>query len=162
MNDLEYLVDRQLQHLKPVNFARAMPNDDRQRWLRQIDAQIHQLLRLQGLKPAREQLRHLIDLRHNIERSRYLTRPTSYHNHELTHEGPNRYPSSPTDYKTLLRMSETEFERLVVRFGRDPVFVSTGKKPQAPPKLQLACFMHRLASGNSVASVKAAFNLTSE
>ena len=139
-----------------------MPKDNRQRLLQNISKEIHQLMCLRTLKPACERLRHLLDYQEELERERYLGRSSHYRSHDLTNDGPARFPISPLDYKELLRMSQTEFERLVRMYGSDPVFSSTGKKPQAPAKLQLATFIHRLASGNSVPSIKARFGITSE
>ena len=58
--------------------------------------------------------------------------------------------------------STTEFNRLVDRFGGDPVFKSAGRRPQAPPKYQLALFIHRLAHGYEVKAEARLFGVSGE
>lgn len=47
------------------------------------------------------------------------------------------------DFRSEFRVSRVTFDRLVCLLEQDPIFYSTGKKPQRPVRYQLACFLMR-------------------
>nr|ODN96216.1 hypothetical protein L204_03910 [Cryptococcus depauperatus CBS 7855] len=70
-----------------------------------------------------------------------------------------RFPQHEQIHLYLFRASSTELDRLADFFGSDPVFQSTGGKPQTPAKLQLAVSMNRMAHGEPEESIAHWFDL---
>ena len=111
-------------------------------------------------KAARQHLTLLSFLRDHLEAEQYWERPPTYRRVHYRIAINPLIASQPNEFKFLFRMSSSEFARLVTRFGCDEVFQTTGKRPQAPPKYQLALFIHHLAHGYKVRAEARLFGIS--
>ena len=73
----------------------------------------------------------------------------------------HRFPNFLVDHKHLFRCSRTEVDRLLNMIALHAAFIPTGKRPQAPPPLQLAVFLNRMAHGGDVQSSASRFDVCS-
>ena len=130
--------------------------------LRRIERSLESLVPLFPIKAARRLYLFYISLHDQITSKRYLERhPLSpvYQKHHYILHANSRFPGVDSNHKRFLRVTTTEFGRLVDMFGDDEVFIPRGYKPMAPAKLQLAVLLNRLAHGESVPTIARQFNL---
>lgn len=122
----------------------------RARSLRILDRALTILASTLPSKAVRRRVRYLLALRRDIQLRRYWTRPTTYQPPRYIRTIDSLLETRPAEHRFLFRMTSSEFKRLVERFEGDIVFQQHGKRPPAPPKYQLALFIHRLAHGYEV------------
>ena len=130
--------------------------------LRKIEHRINRLSHLITCSPARRLYLFYVSLYDSISSRRYLDhRPLfpSYQKHRYILQANLRFPGIDSHHKQLLRVTHTEFDRLLRIFGDDVMFQAKGRKPMAPAKLQLAVLLHRMAHGHSIPQIAALFNL---
>lgn len=110
-----------------------------------------------------EDLEDILLLRYFIQKRRYLV-PRIYNIQRRTplldwFESLNK----PRAFRLCMRMSASSFLALVALIDHHPVFQSTGRKPQAPVRLQLAVFLYRLGmsgAGSSLAHTSLSLGLS--
>lgn len=117
------------------------------RALKFLDRMLVKLTYTPHSKRTRRHIAFISLLRRDLASKRYWERPQTYRAVHYRRSIDPLLSSSPNEFRFLFRMTRTEFDRLLRRFGGDDVFKSTGKRPQAPPMYQLALFIHRLAHG---------------
>lgn len=111
----------------------------------------------------RRQIGLLLSLRKIHENSRYYQRiphSSHYENHDYLFLRSSLLPSTDDKIIKTLHMNRAEFTSVVALFGDDDIFKSQGRKPQAPPKVQLATCIYRMAGGESIRTVQNHFNLS--
>lgn len=99
----------------------------------------------------------LAEVRRRFETMRYWDRHPvgpGYRPSEYTHSMTRLMAYAPNQHKHMFRMSSSELEALVRLYGDHPVFVSTGRKPQAPAAYQLGAFVIRLAHGHDLKTLR--------
>ena len=140
-----------------------MPNtSERERLLRNLDRGIRRLSFCLARKPCRRQLAAFLSLRQKIINQRYLERSdarTRYLSHNLALDNGQRFPETLVGHKHL-RCSRTGFDRLLDMIAGHAAFTTTGNRPQAPPRLQLAVFLNRMAHGEDVQSLATRFDVS--
>lgn len=104
-----------------------------------------------------EDLDDLMMLYQHALQQRYLKRERAdiekrNHNYAYIFEVALRKPSQ--DFPKLYRITKDEFEQLLEMIQNDPVFQSTGRKPQAPAKYQLLVTLYRLGKDGSASVVR--------
>ena len=133
-----------------------------QQSLKILDRMAIGLLATPRSSATRRFLAFLSSQRDALEAERYWERPRSYQPAQYQSKIDLLLTATPHEFRFLFRMTSMEFARLVERFGGDEVFISTGRRPQAAPKYQIALFVHRLAHGHEVKTEARLFGISSE
>jgi len=139
-----------------------MPHNDFTAFLKHLDDLILQTTLHMTSKTARRYLTYLLSMRARMSMQRYLERPKTYTNHQRAMENDLRMPKTPQEYKARLRVSPTEFNRLVDMIGNHPVFLHKKRRPQYPAKVQIAVTLNRLAHNACLAAIEREFSLPSK
>lgn len=152
---------------RPTEFRCTIPSmphlSRKQEALREIDNRISSLLPYISSSLFRRQIGLLLSLRKIHENSRYYQRiphSSHYENHDYLFLRSSLLPSTDDKIIKTLHMNRAEFTSVVALFGDDEIFKSQGRKPQAPPKVQLATCIYRMAGGESIRTVQNHFNLS--
>jgi hypothetical protein len=139
-----------------------MPNDLRPRLICRLAKYIEELTQYEHIRPTRCYLKYLCMLYDDLESNRYLNRPRKYRSHNLHLDNGLRFHDVDRTHRILLQMTVRELGRIVDIFGDDRALKSRGKRPMAPPGLQLRVFVHRMAFGSTCESIAALFHITGE
>jgi hypothetical protein len=103
--------------------------------------------------------------RHNLASKRYLSRPAyikSSLNDVHSSQASDMLSLPERSFHQAFRMTPEEMDGLVDLFGQHSIFISTGHKRQAPPKLQLGLLVYRLAHGHDALAVACVFGVSSK
>ena len=162
-SDLWRVISPQIEQLARPDSVSMPTYSYRARQLRRIERRLESLVPLFPIKAARRLYLFYISLHDQITSKRYLERHPIfpvYQKHDYVLHANSQFPGVDSDHKRLLRVTTTEFRRLVDMFGNDEVFIPRGNKPMAPAKLQLAVLLNRMAHGESVPTIARQFNLS--
>lgn len=135
----------------------------KQQALRDIDNRVSRLYPFVSNHLFRRQIQYLLSLRRKYESERYYERlphSTHYENHDYLFQKRSLLPSTDDKMIKTLHMNYAEFRSLVALFGDHTIFKSKGRKPQAPPEVQLATCIYRMAGGERESTVENHFNLS--
>lgn len=130
----------------------------KQQALREIDNRISRLCPFVSSHLFRRQIQYLLSLRRKYKSERYYER--LYENHDYLFQKRSLLPSTDDMMIKTRRMNYAEFKSLVALFGDHTIFKSKGRKPQAPPEVQLATCFYRMAGGERESTVENHFNLS--
>ena len=117
-----------------------MRYSDRQLLLRRLHDMLS-LLASQSLSPENDpEILYVMDMLEIVESRRYLERiriPEEQRTGRYKDVIPMRFCMPNVDFLKMFRLSKHQFEAVVEKLSGHPIFISAGRKPQAPVAFQL-------------------------
>ena len=133
-----------------------MPYSDRQLLLRRLHESLH-LLALQSASPETDpEILYLMDMLEIVESRRYLERvriPEEQRTGRYQEVIPMRFCMPDVDFIKMFRLSKNQFEAVVEKVSDHPIFISAGRKPQAPVAFQLLVALWRFTHNGTGTNV---------
>jgi hypothetical protein len=131
--------------------------------IKRVERHIIELAPLISVRPFRVQLFQYLQQHRQLVEQRYLDRregEAKYSSHNyLNLDDSRRFPDRESMHKAVLRVSSSELARLVLLVGDHPSLNTHGRKPAAPPQLQLAVFLNRMAHAGSINTIAHTFDI---